>query len=327
MCNGKQTQMSCGHVLTQYTQHCHKGKENPCPKPVLEAPVDYINDSCAQCDPEFNVNQISREHKKRHAELVAQLWESKHAGRSEAVQQLIQRMEKLRLSADKAIGEAKIRCPPASLNVEFPGGGNIASSSKWTSRWVNGKCVWEEERPWKQGMGKIKRVYEPPASPKPKAEGEEPQVPTQPRMRTSKRKYTYPPSLNPPEERPAISGPPRLRQEKPYSGPRVECIIVETQTPQPQRSLRRTKRYVDVRILGNGDAIDQESKTTVKHIGKEEVESPSSDVTVRPTISAMPTMHVEQEDDEEEDLWLTIAENSINKDKSFSRRMQGRIAL
>ncbi|KAI0152332.1 hypothetical protein F4776DRAFT_24146 [Hypoxylon sp. NC0597] len=330
MCKGKQTEMSCGHVLTQYTERCQRGKNKPCPEPVLEAPLSYINDSCAQCDPEFNMNQISREHKQRHAELVEQLYENKKAGRSEAVQQLLERMEKLRRSADRALGEVQVRCPPPSLNVQFPVCGYMGEWSKWTSRWVNGKCVWEEERPWKPGMGKVKRIYRSPTTPPPPptAEAEEQLASRKPRMRRSKKEYTTPPSLNPPEERPVISGPPRLRREKPYSGPRDICVIVDPQDTQlqQQRNLRRTKRYVDVRIFGSADSIDQGSGNTVKHIDKEQVGSPSSGMTVRLTA---PAIHVTPEDDEEEeDLWLTMAEKTIkNKGKSFSQRLQDRIAL
>ncbi|KAI1409410.1 hypothetical protein F5Y13DRAFT_203593 [Hypoxylon sp. FL1857] len=316
MCKGKQTEMTCGHVLTQYTGRCQYGEVKPCRKPVLDAPMAYINDSCANCDPEFNMNKISREHSKRHAELIEQVYANQKAGRPLVVQQLLAHMESLRLSADKALGEAKARLP-ASVHVEFPGAGNMASSSKWTSRWIDGKCVWEEERPWKPGMGKVKRVYRAPTPPKLEEEAEAQAMASRPpRMRTTKQGYTSPASLTPPKEQPPISGEPRMRQEKRYSGPRENYVTVEQPEPKPQRSLRRTKRYVDMPglIRSSSDVTDRGSEAAAKHKGKERVYS---------TGPAKKTVRFEPERDEVEDVWLKLADQTINNpDKSFSQRMK-----
>ncbi|KAI1142267.1 hypothetical protein F5Y05DRAFT_422391 [Hypoxylon sp. FL0543] len=316
MCSGKQTEMSCGHVLTQYTQRCAKGQQTPCEEPALDAPRGYIRDSCAGCDPEFNANRISRAHKARHAELVAQLQAQRRAGRPDAVRQLLERIEKLRRTADLAIGEARTRVP-ASVDVEFPGGfgggDSVAASSKWTSRWVDGKCVWEEEPAWTPGMGRIKKVYESPKPPTPEEEAAaQPAVTGPPRMRTLKKGYTYPSSLTPPQEKPPITGPPRLRQDKPYSGPRENYVVVEQETPQRQRSLRRKKGYVYEHGLSASDVTNRRSENTAKDTGKEQI---------RPVAPGV-------EEKEEEDIWMQLAEKTINdKGKSFSQRMKERIAM
>lgn len=137
MCNGTQIEMSCGHILTHYTQKCGKGQNKPCPEPRLDKPRTYLPDCCAECDPDFNSNRIKREHREQHAELVEQVRAKQRDGRSEEVERLLERMNVLSRSASQAIGEAKRLCSSGS-DVEFPGG---VLEPRGTSKWINGKCV------------------------------------------------------------------------------------------------------------------------------------------------------------------------------------------
>lgn len=147
MCNGTQTEMSCGHVLTHYKQYCDEGRRKPCPQPELSVPRAYLKDSCAECDPIYTSNLVRREHRDRYTELMDQVYAHKRAGHMEEVKRLLERMEVVQRAANIAMGEMRYLCS-SSADVEYPGGGPDAIMPRGTSRWVDGKCVWEEDVPY-----------------------------------------------------------------------------------------------------------------------------------------------------------------------------------
>ncbi|KAI2469355.1 hypothetical protein F4781DRAFT_220181 [Annulohypoxylon bovei var. microspora] len=317
MCNGSQTEMACGHVLTHYTQRCAKGQQQPCPEPQPDAPRDYLPDSCAKCDPEFQKSQLSRDHKNHHEELIAQLLADKRVGRSKEARRLLECMERMRVNASRAIGEVKTA--GSSTDVEFPGGGSHRMAPKTTSKWVDGKCVWgDDERLHRLGSSRIKVLA---ASAKSTAaatvEGKgdkvQPLIPGPPRLRKTKKEYVN--RLPEEKELPQISGPPRLSTNKPYSGPRENVVAIDAamekwQVLQPQPYLRRTKKYANG--LNFSNSSDQESIVTVKNVGEEQGGRPSSSdsqSSVRTVVRAEPTMRITLEaDDSDEDMWLQLAE-------------------
>ncbi|KAI0111869.1 hypothetical protein F4814DRAFT_369558 [Daldinia grandis] len=310
MCNGTQTEMSCGHVLTHYNQYCNEGHRKPCPQPELSVPRAYLEDSCAECDPMYTSNLVRRKHRDRHMELMDQVYAHKRAGHMEEVQRLLERMEVVQRAANIAMGEMRYLCP-SSADVEFPGGGPDAIMPRGTSRWVDGKCVWEEDVPYSvPGSRRVKRA----ASKRTQAERQGPPRVSGPlRMRSTKKGYVDPFKEESDlqllqEQQPKVSHPPRLRTNKGYTGPREDNVVVldgeedERQAPSVQPRLRRSKTYIN--------KLDHVSSTS-RGSGK----SLDSGKTVRPVVRSSHAKHgaLRVDDEEEEDIWLQLAEKYVVK--------------
>ncbi|KAI1210823.1 uncharacterized protein F4807DRAFT_40274 [Annulohypoxylon truncatum] len=307
MCRGNQTKMACGHVLTHYTQRCKKGQQKPCPNPKSDAPRQHLNDSCVECDSDFKKNQLSREHKSRHEELVAQLIADKRVNESKEARRLLECMQKMSNTVNREIGEVKTT--GFSADVEFPGGGNHRMSPKITSKWINGKCVWGEEEWNRSGSSRIKKIA--PATSTTAAIVETPTenpISGPPRLRTTKKEYF---NRLPEEEKeqPKISGPPRLRTNKPYSGPRENVVVFDEQVEKPH--LRRTSKVANG--LNLGQFSDQRSDVTVKYAGEEQNSRPSTSNSQSSGLRAVPTrsnvrVPLDDDGDSDEDMWLQLAE-------------------
>ncbi|KAI1470775.1 uncharacterized protein F4812DRAFT_418933 [Daldinia caldariorum] len=284
MCTGNQTMMSCGHALTNYTQYCEEGHSRPCQEPELSAPRAYIDDSCADCDPIYRSNQVRREHRDRHSELLDQVYAYKRAGHVEEVQRLLNRVKTLQLEANKVMGETRFLCP-SSDHVEFPGGGHEALMPRGTCKWANGKCIWEDEMPYSvpenrhikkvttqkkheeseeqsriQGPPRLRstKEYRDPFQEEAELqqEQEQPRILGPPRLRSTKEGYVDP--FKEESEReieqdqpPKVSQPPRLRTNKEYVGPRGDNVVIssgeedEPQTSPVQPRLRRSQKYIN----------------------------------------------------------------------------------
>ncbi|KAI0387648.1 hypothetical protein F5Y04DRAFT_286728 [Hypomontagnella monticulosa] len=311
MCNGKQTEMSCGHVLTHYTWHCAKGRKKPCKEPnlALDAPRAYIHDSCAVCDPAFNVSARGREHKARRAELMKQIGASK--SQAEA-QRLLSRLDALGRKATVAIGQARHLCHSA-VDVEFPAPKNGVRPTG-TFMWLNGKCVWVEEVvepdwPETEVMPEIEHLNL-----------------GKPRLRNTKKGYKDPFAGVSEQEFPQITGPPRLRTNKPYTGPRENVVSFdveeEPRVPRRQPSLRRMKSAYG---LSNSSSSDnKESDATAKPASHETVgNGSSSNKTVRPiTQDKQDKCSLPVTDEVDEDVWLKLAESD---EDAAPRRIKYRI--
>ncbi|KAI0848264.1 hypothetical protein F5Y00DRAFT_88484 [Daldinia vernicosa] len=309
MCTGTQTEMACGHVLTHYDQYCDEGRRKPCPQPELSAPRAYLDDSCAECDPMYMSNLVRREHRDRRTELMDQIYAHKRAGHMEEVRRLLERMEVVQRAANIAMGEMRYLCS-SSVDVEFPGGGPDAIMPRGTSRWVDGKCVWEEDVPYSvPGSQRNKR-----AAPKQThvEEQELPRISGSPRLRSTKKEYVDPFKEESDfqlqqEQQPKVSRPPRLRTNKEYTGPRGDSVVVfdgeedTRQAPSLQPRLRRSKTYIN--------KLDHIRPTSQ---GSEELLD--SDKTVRPIVRSSRTKYVAPGvDEEEEDIWLQLAEKCVVK--------------
>ncbi|KAI6087918.1 hypothetical protein F4821DRAFT_258372 [Hypoxylon rubiginosum] len=292
--------MSCKHVLTHYTKHCRKGREKPCARPRLEGPRTYLPDCCAACDPEFNANKISREHKTRHSKLVEQVNASQHSGTSEEVRRLLDHIQKLTSTTNRAVGEAQHSYSSAA-DVEFPG----VSVPRGTSKWIDGKCVWQEEEPYRL-----------------------PPYPTEttapPRLRSTKKGYAGPPE-EVPREHVVITGPPRLRTNKPYTGPRESVGIVESREPEEQAApemqhhIRRTKKTTENLRHHHHVTANSGSTITPKLDTKRHGNKPNMDQNPRP----LKQNYVVDTGEEIDDIWLQLAEED-NKGKA-SRRIKARM--
>ncbi|KAI1461412.1 hypothetical protein F4805DRAFT_476971 [Annulohypoxylon moriforme] len=300
MCTGNQTEMACGHVLTHYTQRCEKGKKTPCPDPMSDSPRQYLADSCAKCDPEFRKNKISRDHKSRHDELVAQLVADKRVNESKEAKRLLDCMQKLSFSMNREIGEVKTA--GFSADVEFPGTGSHRLAPKVTSKWINGKCVWGDEGLHRSGSSRVKRIAPNPSTTAAIVDvPAEPLITGPPRLRRTKKEYYN--RLPEEKEQPPISGPPRLRTNKPYCGPRESVVVPseeleKKQVLESQHHLRRTKKVTNE--LDNGKCSDEESDDTVKYVGEEQ------DSWV---VLSRPNVCVTLDDyDSDDDMWLQLAE-------------------
>ncbi|KAI1763729.1 hypothetical protein GGR53DRAFT_531265 [Hypoxylon sp. FL1150] len=294
MCTGNQAEMSCGHVLTHYTQRCRKGLDKPCTKLSLEGPRTYLLDCCAACDPEFNANKIRRDQKSKHSKLAEQVNANQQLGSSDEVRRLLDHIQKLTSYTNRAIGEAQH--PHASAaDVEFPG----VTAPRGTSKWIDGKCVWQEEEPYRLPP------YEASA----------------PRLRSTKKGYAGP-AEEVPREQVVITGPPRLRTNKPYAGPR-ENVGVESWQPEEQEMqhrIRRTRKTTE--NLRNHDNVTANSGSTAtpKLDTRRQENKSDMDRSRRPLKQ---NYAVDAGEKVDEDIWLQLAEKD-NKGKA-SRRIKARV--
>ncbi|KAI1775170.1 hypothetical protein F4818DRAFT_441269 [Hypoxylon cercidicola] len=301
--------MSCKHLLTHYTQRCEKGRDKPCARPSLEGPRVYLPDCCAACDPEFNVNKIKREQRNKHAKLVEQVYANQRSGSSEEVSRLLERIHVLTTSTNKATGEAK-HSHTSAIDVEFPG----VTEPKGTSKWIDGKCVWEEEEQWSLPpyRAEIRRSNQT-TSTQVVEETLGTRVP--PRLRSTKKGYIGP-REEPHREQFEITGPPRLRTNKPYSGPRGRVAVIESpepeRAPEMQHRLRRTKKHAEG--LGRHDITPIDTK---RHGDN----SPDIDRTPRPLKQNY--VVVKGEEMVDEDIWLQLAE--MDTKGKASRKIKARM--
>ncbi|OTB19887.1 hypothetical protein K445DRAFT_152138 [Daldinia sp. EC12] len=348
MCVGTQTMMSCGHALTNYTQYCEEGRSRPCPEPKLSAPRAYINDSCADCDPVYRSNQVRREHRDRHAELLDQVYAYKRAGHVEKVEQLLSRVKALQIEANIVMGEARYLCP-SSANVQFPGGGHEAIMPRGTCKWVNGKCVWEEEVPYSVPVNRhIKRALSkktheeqeekprdlgPPRLRSTKKEyrdpfqqdaelqraQEQPRMLGSPRLRSTKTGYVDPfkeesERQEEQDQQPKVRQPPRLQTNKEYIGPRGDNVVVssgeddELQISPVQPRLRRSKRYING--LNHAGSVSQGSEKSLDS-DKWSIVSGSTSKYLPLAAEGEEEGEAEEEYDDDDDVWLRIADECV----------------
>ncbi|KAI0161602.1 hypothetical protein GGR52DRAFT_130183 [Hypoxylon sp. FL1284] len=300
MCSGNQVEMSCKHLLTYYTERCNKGRRKPCAQPSLEGPRTYLADCCAACDPEFNVNRIKREHKAQHAKLVEQVNASQRLGRSEEVEQLLERISMLTSYTNKSIGE--VRSYTSAIDVEFP----RVTVPKGTSRWINGKCVWEEEDRWglppyRADRGRVDEIIT--AVP---VEGAHTYVPA---PLPDEQGYTGPPE-EAQRQQLAISGPRRSRADKSHPGPHEKVVVDERQLDQ--QTPETTSRLLRTRRLPNGSTVPNSKRSLIP------------DVERAPRRPRRRYSVTQDEAIVDEDIWLQLAEKD-SKDKASPRKIKARI--
>ncbi|XXG99114.1 hypothetical protein Hte_005448 [Hypoxylon texense] len=313
--------MSCKHLLTHYTKRCERGQKKPCGQLSLEGPRVYLPDCCAECDPEYNMSKIKRQQKDKHSKLVEQVNSSQRSGSSEEVQRLLERIHILTSSTNKAIGEAKHHT--SGVDVEFPG----VTEPRGTSRWVDGKCVWEEEKEWKLPSHQPYRRQPNQASPAPAVE-DMPRISAPPRLRSTKKGYIEPPE-EARREHVKITGPPRLQTNKPYSGPRENVAAVENREPEQQvpemtRRLRRTKTHAEGLVHHDYVTTDGGSSANQKLDTNRRGDN-SSVVNRNPRALRQNYVVVKGEEKVDEDVWLQLADMNI-KVKASPRRIKARMA-
>ncbi|KAI4867039.1 hypothetical protein F4820DRAFT_446384 [Hypoxylon rubiginosum] len=312
--------MSCGHLLTHHTKRCERGQKKLCAQLSLEGPRVYLPDCCAECDPEFNMSKIKRQQINTHNKLVEQAYANQRSGSSGEVERLLERIRILTSTTNKAIGEAKHHT--SAVDVEFPG----VTEPRGTSKWVDGKCIWEEEEEWKLPS------YQPDRRQMNQTTSaavvkETPQISAPQRLRSTKKGYIGPPE-EAHREQVKVTGPPRLRTNKPYSGPRENVATVENREPEQQapemkRRLRRTKkhaeglRHYDNVTTDSGFNVNQ--KLDTKRQGDS---SPGIDRNPRPLKQNYAVVKGEEKVDE--DIWLQLAEMNI-KGEDPPRRIKARI--
>jgi hypothetical protein len=77
MCQGLVTRMSCGHALIHCTCYCHHAAEQrdlrPCPRERIHGPLQYIDDTCAQCHPPIKMKEINARHDEFRDRKMAQM--------------------------------------------------------------------------------------------------------------------------------------------------------------------------------------------------------------------------------------------------------------
>ncbi|KAM5348349.1 hypothetical protein ACJ41O_008173 [Fusarium nematophilum] len=92
--------MACGHTFTNYATSCTTPScSRPCTPDVK---VQYLNDTCAACDPEARRRRVRQDYETRHAELMAQYMAAKRAGDGDGmarVEQLV--MENARMTRER----------------------------------------------------------------------------------------------------------------------------------------------------------------------------------------------------------------------------------
>ncbi|RYP41738.1 hypothetical protein DL767_000754 [Monosporascus sp. MG133] len=137
MCKADVIKLSCGHSLVHYTKKCGRG----CPEP--EGTRRYLADTCSRCDSEYRASEESRELKKQTADVMKRLLELVETRESEKAAETASELDCMRKRANSAIGEAQHRRGSA-LDVEYP---NRRREPSGTSQWINGKCVWARDNP------------------------------------------------------------------------------------------------------------------------------------------------------------------------------------
>ncbi|KAJ3516776.1 hypothetical protein NM208_g14797 [Fusarium decemcellulare] len=91
MCTSIKTTMACGHTFTNYATTCYTPSDSPRPC-TLDVKIQYLNDTCAACDPEARRRRVRLDYETRHAELMAQYMMAKRLGDGDAmalVEQLV----------------------------------------------------------------------------------------------------------------------------------------------------------------------------------------------------------------------------------------------
>ncbi|KAI8686008.1 hypothetical protein FSOLCH5_005670 [Fusarium solani] len=100
MCMSIKTTMACGHTFTNYaTTCCTASASRPCTPDVK---VQYLDDTCAACDPEARRRRVRLDYESRHAELMALYIAAKRSGDGDAmarVEQLV--MENARTTMER----------------------------------------------------------------------------------------------------------------------------------------------------------------------------------------------------------------------------------
>ncbi|KAI1386319.1 uncharacterized protein F4822DRAFT_312305 [Hypoxylon trugodes] len=303
MCKAKQTQMSCGHTLTHFTELCPKGLRQACTNPELDSPTSYLQDSCARCDPEFKVSRVRQLQRQRHSELTSHLLRSQTPGE---VGRVLTRVQELNRSANTAISEARTLMSSPSIDVEFPGVGIDGSDgyngnlTQGTFKWVNGKCCWEPGRPISRS-GSIKRVNTPVDIKKRADEIAEleklhPSITGPPRVRRTKKGYVDPfEKSNEQQKPPQVPNAPRLKTVKPYSGPRDHVIAMVSDREEDERPI-----FGEIPVLEPQHRL-RRTKTQISRLGSEvSVKSPDG--------AGKPASITSVNDDESEDIWLQLAD-------------------
>ncbi|KAI8961634.1 hypothetical protein F5Y11DRAFT_222331 [Daldinia sp. FL1419] len=324
MCSGERTYLDCGHHLTTYVKRCTQGHLKPCPEPTLVAPPTKLADCCAECDPIYNQNLVHREHRDRHAELLNQVYKYQHAGHVEKVEKLLDRIEVLQRKANRAMGEARYLCSSA-VDVQFPGGGPDAITPRGTSRWIDGKCVWEEEQPYSVPKNKYARKIVPEQT-----QEEQRLVLGPPRLSTEKgsldRKY-FEAQAELQREREweqlqaskvMAARMPRLQTNKKYTGPRWDVVATsdegEDQQQAPSSSmqprLRRSKKYINK--LSQVGSVGKESYNSRDSRDSDETVRPArNDSRTQPVMPAAEDDEEKEEEEEEKDIWLEEADRCV----------------
>lgn len=72
--------MACGHTFTNYSTTCCTAR--PCTPDVK---VQYLDDTCAACDPEARRRRVRLDYESRHAELMALYIAAKRSGDGDAM--------------------------------------------------------------------------------------------------------------------------------------------------------------------------------------------------------------------------------------------------
>ncbi|KAF4977074.1 hypothetical protein FZEAL_6352 [Fusarium zealandicum] len=79
MCAGIKTTMACGHTFTNYTTD---SGSRPCTPNIK---VQYLDDTCAACDPEARRRRVRLDYETRHAELITRYMTAKSMGDGDAM--------------------------------------------------------------------------------------------------------------------------------------------------------------------------------------------------------------------------------------------------
>ncbi|KAI2620012.1 hypothetical protein GGR54DRAFT_647627 [Hypoxylon sp. NC1633] len=352
MCRGTQTEMACGHLLTHITQRCALSEEKgpylqythvkfipdaprnwmypPCKKLDLDAPRDYIDDSCAACDPEFNANRIRRHHQDTHANLHDKLCRSRRAGDLAATRSIMEALDRLSRETNRAVGEARY-ADYSAVDVEFPQGGGAAMSlPRGTSRWVNGQCVWEDDTKTPslaprssrkkshgagtaaQNAGEIIEVTELPDA------RQQPPKRAPSRRGQSKKEYVLPRAPSAREKTP-VPGSARARRGPEYVDPRDNEILVEVHADLEEEAVRKVGKGKRTAPMARSQT-EPHLRRSKNHVagGRADRTSGSANHFAGQSRSSVRVVHSRrkhttrggdgQVEEEEEDVWLRIAE-------------------
>lgn len=89
MCSSIKTTLACGHTFINHTARCSLSKSRFC---TPDTRHQYLDDTCADCDPEAQRRRVKNDYEARHAELMAQYIAAKRMGEGPATMAKLERL-------------------------------------------------------------------------------------------------------------------------------------------------------------------------------------------------------------------------------------------
>jgi len=115
MCQGRITELACGHFLVYFSQRCPSNCEYPVGEPT------YIQDTCAECHLKYSIEQINRKHDGLQARTRKLYQTALREGRTEDAVMLSKKMAQEGYDRSTELANAAKRRIHGCADVIWPG--------------------------------------------------------------------------------------------------------------------------------------------------------------------------------------------------------------